>query len=599
VTKAAARRKLVSTATGRRADKALEQSSGNFALIDTLRKWGITFFSGVNGGGLIHLAKHLEPFVGLEQAGDGTPRMQTMSEYVAGFVPLGYYLASGRVAGCLTTTGAATKLGSSGITDAKLHNIPAVYVIALNSTLSIGLSPLQDVSEHGMNVIPQLRAELGDGCIVIEDISRLQAQLEQAQSILAESKPVAIAFHPDILSQQVHVDVPRVERARGFDQVDADRFVHELPGMVRGRRVIIYAGAEAARCPGITKLTTELSELLSAPTVWSVNGANAIARDNRYGYGYISFGGNDEAMKLWRSMTADDIVISLGFDSGEYSLNLGSIPAGHVWHFTTWNEPYGHKDGDFRHRVKGDYRVVRGDIERTLQEVLPRLKGKVGERPTVDLPRDLNTRTISREVRKGCVDAFEFYAELYRSWRPNSIGFDDVCTAYKDRQYVTQRPHPSIPFHTVHDGSAMGGAFGLGVGARAADPSLHTFVFSGDGCWRLYGGALAEAANIGMNLFIVNNGTYAIVDKGLEVVIPDVDKSRYHGRLAPIDFVAAAKAHGWEGFHLRPDLGNLDEIMDACYAAKGRSILVDVPIDADQVIGLNPRLYNLTTDTYL
>ena len=599
MTEDATRRKPVSTATSRHTNVALERTSGNFALIDTLRKWGITFFSGVNGGGLIHVAKHLEPFAGLEQALDGTPRMQTMGEYVAGFVPLGYYLASGKVAGCLTTTGAATKLGSSGITDAKLHNIPAVYVIALNSTLSIGLSPLQDVSEHGMNVIPQLRAELGDACIVVEDISKLQAQLEQAQAILAESKPVAIAFHPDILSQQVQVDVPKVERQRGFDQVDADRFVHELPGLVKGRRVIIYVGAEAARCPGIKKLTTELSELLQAPTVWSVNGANAVARDNAYGFGYISFGGNDEAMKLWRSVNADDIVISLGFDSGEYSLNLGAIPAGHVWHFTAWNEPYGHKDGDFRHRVKGDYRVVRGDIERTLQEVLPRLKGKVGERTRVDLPRDLNTRTISRDVRDGCVDAFAFYGELYRSWRPHSIGFDDVCTAYKDRQYVTQRPHESIPFHTVHDGSAMGGAFGLGVGARAADPSLHTFVFSGDGCWRLFGGGLAEAANIGMNLFIVNNGTYAIVDKGLEVVIPDVDKGRYHGRLAPIDFVAAAKAHGWDGFRLRPDLGNLDEILDACYAASGRSIVVDVPIDADQVIGLNPRLYNLTTETYL
>ena len=589
----------MSTATTSRNDIALEQTSGNFALIDTLRKWGVTFFSGVNGGGLIHVAKHLQPFLGLEQVGDGTPRMQTMGEYVAGFVPLGYYLASGRIAGCLTTTGAATKLGSSGITDAKLHNIPAVYVIALNSTLSIGLSPLQDVSEHGMNVIPQLRAELGDGCIVVDDISRLQAQLEQAQAILADSKPVAIAFHPDILSQQVQVDVPPLERPRGFDQVDADRFVHELPALAQGRRVIVYVGAEAARCPGITKLTTELSELLSAPTVWSVNGANAVSRDNPYGYGYISFGGNDEAMKLWRSVTADDIVISLGFDSGEYSLNLGSIPAGHVWHFTAWNTPYGHKDGDFRHRVKGDYRVVRGDIERTLQEVLPRLKGKLGERPRIHPPRDLNTRTISRTVRKGCVDAVDFYSELYRSWRPHSIGFDDVCTAYKDRQYVTQRPHQAMPFHTVHDGSAMGGAFGLGVGARAADPSLHTFVFSGDGCWRLFGGALAEAANIGMNLFIVNNGTYAIVDKGLEVVIPDVDKGRYHGRLAPIDFVGAAKAHGWDGFHLRPDLGNLDEILDACYAGSGRSILVDVPIDADQVIGLNPRLYNLTTETYL
>jgi acetolactate synthase I/II/III large subunit len=589
----------VSTAIRKLDKAALEHSSGNFALIETLRKWGITFYSGVNGGGLIHVTKHLEPFLDLDQIGDGVPRMQTMSEYVAGFVPLGYYLASGRVAGCLTTTGAATKLGSSGITDAKLHGIPAVYIIALNSTLSIGLSPLQDVSEHGMNVIPQLQAELGDSCIVIDDISKLESQLERVQAILAESKPVAIAFHPDILSQNVEVDVPKRERPRTVDQVDVDRFVHEFPAIAHGRRVVIYAGAEAARCPGITKLTTELSELLHAPTVWSVNGANAISPDNRYGYGYISFGGNDEAMKLWRGLTADDIVITLGFDSGEYSLNLGSIPAGHVWHFTTWNEPYGHKEGDFRHRVTGDYRLVRGDIDRTLQEILPRLKGKVGDRPKVALPTDLNTRTISRQVRPGCVDAFEFYAELYRSWRPQSIGFDDVCTAYKDRQYVTQRPHPSIPFHTVHDGSAMGGAFGLGVGARAADPSLHTFVFSGDGCWRLFGGALAEAANIGMNLFIINNGTYAIVDKGLEVVIPDVEKARYHGKLPPIDFVAAAKAHGWDGYKLRPDLGNLDEILDACYASNGQSIVVDVPIDADQVIGLNPRLYNLTTDTYL
>ncbi len=580
---------------------ALDRSSGNFALVDTLRKWGVTFFSGVNGGGLIHVTKHLEPYLGLKHSGDRVPRMQTMGEYVAGFVPLGYYLASGRVAGCLTTTGAATKLGSSGITDAKLHNIPAVYVIALNSTLSIGRSPLQDVSEHGMNIVPQLRAELGDACIVLDDIDKMGEQLELAQSILAQSKPVAIAFHPDVLSKEVEIDVPGRERPRMLDQVDADRFVNEFPEVSRGRRVIIYAGAEASRCPGITTLTTQLSELLQAPTVWSVNGANAISPDNRYGYGYISFGGNDEAMKLWRSMTPDDVVITLGFDSGEYSLNLGTIPAGHVWHFTAWSAPYGHKDGDFRHRVDGDYRVVRGDIEQTLEYVLPLMKGKVKDRPAVRIPTDLNTRTISRDVRDGCVDAMAFYAELHRSWRPHSIGFDDVCTAYKDRQYVAQRPHPSIPFHTVHDGSAMGGAFGLGVGARVADSSLHTFVFSGDGCWRLYGGALAEASNLGMNLFIINNERYAIVDKGLEVVIPDWEKERYHGVLQNIDFVAAAKAHGWDGYRLRADLGNLDDILNACYAAsaKGRSVLVDVPVDADQVLGLNPRLYNLTTDTYL
>ncbi len=584
---------VVTTAT----KAGLDETSGNYALIETLRRWGITFYAGVNGGGLIHVAKYLLPFTGLDQAGDDIPRMQTMSEYVAGFVPIGYYLASGRIAGCLTTTGAATKLGSSGITDAKLHNIPAVYIIALNSTISIGLAPLQDVSEHGMNIVPQLRSELGDGCVVIDDVSRLEAQLQLAQRVLQQSKPVAIAFHPDVLSRTAAAEVPWLEPTRTFNQADVEAFLEEFPAYARGRRVVIYAGSEAGRYPGIQDLTTRLAEMLKAPTVWSVNGANAISPSNRYGFGYISFGGNDRSMELWRSLGPDDVVITLGFDAGEYSLNLSKIAAGAVWHLTDLNAPYGHVGGDFGHRVAGRYRQVRGDIALVLEEIISRLRGI--ERPEVELHESLNAREVPRDVQQGRVDFVDFYERIHKLWRPRSIGFDDVCIAYKDRQYVTQRPHPNIRFHTIHDGSAMGGAFGLGIGAKAADPSLHTFVFSGDGCWRLFGGALADCAHMDLRLFIVNNGTYGIVDKGLEVVIPDVEKPRYHSKLASIDFVAAARAHGWDGFRVAPDLSNLADIMDACYLEQGRSILIDIPVDPDQVIGLNPRLYNLTTETYL
>lgn len=578
----------------------LEQDSGNYWLIESLRRWGITGYAGVNGGGLIHVTKHIQPFEDLSQARDGAPRMLTMGEYVAGFMPLGYYLASGRVGGCITTTGAATKLGGSGLTDAKLHNIPAVYLVALNSTMSIGLGPLQDVSVHGMNIVPQLQAELGDGCVVIDDIDTMEEQLERAQSVLLESKPVAICFYPDILSKPAAIDVPSRNRSRGFRQSDVDRFLEEFPTIAEGRRVVIYVGSEAARWEGMPAMTTQLSELLNAPTVWSVNGANAISPNNRFGFGYISFGGNDEAMKLWRGIGPEDCVITLGFDPGEYSLNLASIPAGDVWHFTGWSEPYGHIAGEFRHRVKGNYHIVRGDLDLTLGRIIPELAQRgVGRRPPVDLPKQLNTRQIPRNEREGTVDFYAFYQQLHQAIRPNSIGFDDVCIAYKDRQYVWGRPHPYIPFHTTHDGSAMGGGFGLGVGAKMADPSLHTFVFTGDGCWRLFGGALADAANLDLRVFIINNGVYGIVDKGLEVVIPDVEKRRYHSTLPSIDFVMAAKAHGWDGFRVKPDLSNLKEIIDACYETQGQSIVVDVPVDADQVIGLNPRLYNLTTKTYL
>ena len=52
---------------------------------------------------------------------------------------------------------------------------------------------------------------------------------------------------------------------------------------------------------------------------------------------------------------------------------------------------------------------------------------------------------------------------------------------------------------------------------------------------------MADAAILDLRLFIINNGTYAIVDKGLEVIITDVDKRLYHAKLPWIDFVAAAK----------------------------------------------------------
>src|SRR6202521_2564047 len=96
----------------------LERTSGNFWLIETLRRWGITSYAGVNGGGLIHVTKHLEPLSDPSEATDGAPRMLTMGAYVARFGPLGYYLASGRVAGRISHTRAATKLGGSGLTDA-------------------------------------------------------------------------------------------------------------------------------------------------------------------------------------------------------------------------------------------------------------------------------------------------------------------------------------------------------------------------------------------------------------------------------------------------------------------------------------------------
>ena len=58
-------------------------------------------------------------------------------------------------------------------------------------------------------------------------------------------------------------------------------------------------------------------------------------------------------------------------------------------------------------------------------------------------------------------------------------------------------------FYTSQDSSSMGGVFGMLVGAKLAQPHINCFVFSGDGCWRLFAGAMPEAKDLCIILFFL------------------------------------------------------------------------------------------------
>lgn len=102
----------------------MDIDDGNAALVFNLKEWGIRCIAGVTGGGLIHLLKHIPRFSGLDSSDDDMPCFFTICEFVAGFIPIGHYLASGKIAASASTTGTAIKLLSCGLFDAELHNFP-------------------------------------------------------------------------------------------------------------------------------------------------------------------------------------------------------------------------------------------------------------------------------------------------------------------------------------------------------------------------------------------------------------------------------------------------------------------------------------------
>lgn len=560
-------------------------------LIKTLESWGISLYTGVTGGGVIHLLKYIEPYKNNGLDGSG---FLTMGEYVAGFVPIGYHLANGRVAAAIATTGAATSLLTCGLLDAKMHDYPAVYIVPISGKKTMGFSPLQDTSVYGSNVISRLKAELPDSVFVLDEESAIEDQLSLAKVYLDNCKPVVFVLDNDVLNVSIDElpDLPAKKIHKLHDN-HLDDFISNLRQSVAGKRLVILIGEEMSRYPEAKALTSELSEQLQAAVIWSINGANAVSRNNPYGYGYISFGGNDKALSLYNSLGENDVLLVIGAYPDEYTINLCKFKASCTFYMGSTYQSYGMIGNSLQHVATGKYTQVVGSLDTMVKYLVDEIKKEpFNNTPAEKAPQDLNDYPFST-ASEGYADMAVLYKKLDEWWPANSIGIDDVCLSYKDRQYVVQRPNDNIDFYSLYRGSAMGGAFGVAVGAKLAKPDKPVFLFTGDGCFRLFAGSLGEVANLGLVTFILNNETLSIVEQGLHKTLPDVPVEYYHAYINSVDYCGIARASGWDAEKLNADLSNLDEILNKIEGVRERSILIEIPVDPSQILGSNPRLRNL------
>lgn len=198
------------------------------------------------------------------------------------------------------------------------------------------------------------------------------------------------------------------------------------------------------------------------------------------------------------------MLLVLGACPDEYTVNLHKFSAAKTFFLTNIPGCYGQKENSFVHMSLGEYRQISGPLDKLLCNLLAAAQQQpFGNIHSPLAPDNLNQRQYP-PPRPGYVDMAELYQRLDRWWPAGSIGFDDVCLSYKDRQYVTQRPNNNIHFYSLYRGSAMGGAFGAAVGAKLSLLTRPVFLFTSDGCFRLFSGSLGEASELGLVIFLVN-----------------------------------------------------------------------------------------------
>ena len=572
--------------------KGLVKNTDGFEFISkTLESWGICMYAGVTGGGVIHFLKDIPPLKGTP--GD-KPEFLNLAEYGAGFMPLGYYLAKGEIAAAVATTGAATKLIGCGLSDCKYHDIPAVYIVPISNPSEDGLSPLQDTSKYGNNILEQLKAELPDSVFVFDNPTTIGQKLSEAKVQLDKSKPVVFVLDNEVLGKPLKkLPVVKPTQALAFKNEEIKGFIEDFRKSLNGKRLVVLVGEEMARYKDAKNITTLFCQELKPATIWSMNGANAIARDNAYGYGYISFGGNDKAMSIYKSLNKNDVLLVLGASFDEYTVNLKEIKASHTFFAGNIPDAYTLVNNSMKHVVKGEYTQIMAPLDIVLKQITESAKANpFANKPVEPAPINLNDKPFAKP-REGFVDMAILYQQLDNWWPSHSIAINDVCLAYKDHQYVVQRPNDNIMFYSLYRGSAMGGAYGIAIGAKLANPKDPVFLFTGDGCFRLFAGSMGEVRNLGMVMFVLNNKDLSIVGQGLDVILPDVPEENYHSYLHAIDYCGVAKACGWDAEKLDANLLNLDSILKKINGKMKRSLLIEIPVDPQQLLGSNPRLENL------
>ena len=563
----------------------------NQRLIEFLSNLGVTDYFGVSGGGLIQFLKHIPPY---HLSNKHSPRFYNLSEYAAGFAPLGYYLSTQRIAACVATTGAAQHLVSNGISDARFMNIPAIYLLSLSSEAATDTYPIQDVSSHGMNMVSRFKQESHEDVFVIDSESSYIDIFDGIHKAIINCRPVMIFFRPEVLCMPDHQKYSISARKLPPPNDDSlEELIHVLESLNGNSRVVVFCCAETSITNLDTALFSSFINKIDADVIYTVNGDNTATLTNERNLGHIMLGANDAAYSAWKSINCNDLIICLGVDVGEYAINMQHFPKARAFYISQYSNAYGQIDGSYNHLFDEHVTQISGYISDTLNRFLELTETiSFSEHAHFDNTLDdLHTHSCSNP--KQYVDLIQFYRQLDSQFMPNSLAFEDVCIAYRDRQAILKNPNKNIRFYSSNHGSAMGGAFGIAVGAAIADSNSKVFLFSGDGCFRLYGGSLAESRHLNITLFIMNNSELSIIHDGCNHMINDNESYHYHEFLEPINWIHLARGFGWRAVSLKPDLSNLSEIMAMSYDKSCTSILVEVPVDCTQIIGKNFRYKSL------
>jgi acetolactate synthase-1/2/3 large subunit len=534
-------------------------------LVDVLRDFGVDTVFGVPGGAISSM------YDALLDAPD-VRVVTTTHETNAGFMAIGYALATGRPGVVLTTAGPGITNALTGLASAFYEGVPVVHIAGEVPRTAFGRGALQEGSASGFDSVSIVRH--------VTKMATMLARPGSAASVLRKALltsfsgkrgPVFVSLPVDVASTKLEPQ-PIHGNVRSSFEIDGPSARHAMDLLESATRPLLLAGA-GTRDQTSRRALLRLAEHIGAPVAVTTKGKGVFPEDHPLYLGLMGFGGHSSVLDYLEGGV--DVLLAIGSGLNDFTTNAWTplLRAKKAFVQIDIDSAQLGRNYSIDLGLVGPVDAVIGRmLEYRSEDRVPLATGVTGIRidPVEPSPKGmLTTAEIALTMNAVCPSDAVFTADM-----GEHLGFA--------LHYLRVRAEGD--FLTCLGFGSMGSGIVAAIGSQFGAPHRHTFAMCGDGGFLMYGNELVTAVkhNVKTTFVVINDSRLNMVHLGMMEQYgrcPDFTHPR-------VDFAAMAHSMGAEGMSIT----SRAELESGLRQEVNGPLVLDVAIDPDVRMRANQRV---------
>ncbi|MEM2227707.1 MAG: biosynthetic-type acetolactate synthase large subunit [Candidatus Bathyarchaeia archaeon] len=539
--------------------------SGAKALLEALKKEGVSIIFGIPGGAILPIYDELYDF--------DIRHVLCQHEQSAAHMADGFARACGKPGVCFATSGPGATNLVTGIANAYMDSSPLIAVTGQVPKSMIGKDAFQEVDIIGITT-PITKYNFQP-----RSASEIPEIVKKAFFIASTGRkgPVLIDIPKDVQTEEFEAEFPEKVTIRGYNpyKKPCEKQINiAVKWLASAERPMILAGGGAIYSEASSYIL-KISEFLLAPVATSLMGKGVFPEDHPLSLGLLGMHGTLAANKL---VSEADVLLSIG-------TRFSDRTTGKVDEFCKEAKVI-HIDIDeaeISKNKKVDLAIIADASEalKAIYEKLINYLSKKEETPWFKRVKEF------KEIWEGWI----FEEESNKELKPIPIlkilrkilPIDSILVTEVGQNQMWSALYFKVfkPKTFITSGGLGTMGFGLpaSIGAKAAKPDVPVVDVAGDGSFMMTENALSVsvAENLPIIAVIINNKVLGMVAQWQRLFYG----KRYSAvKLDRVDFVKLAEAYGAHGVRVQ-DLNEFSNALKECLKLDVASV-IDVPISPEE-----------------